>query len=934
MSTITWGGDDDSWAGPLGWIGLTQPGANDSAVIGAGTVSLVAAATIDNVTLTASGTGSLLVRSTLTLGGSLTLAGGTLDLSRGTLTGGTLDLTGGTLVGGGGTVDGSRIIGAFGDGLTVTAATIAATQMASASLDVTGALSLAAGSYDGGTLDLNAAIAHGSETLTTAGQVELGKNETLVFSNYPPHDAVNGAATPPFVASVALAIGGDTINRGLIYSNVTSGALILSGGNFQNAGQIELGTVDEHNLTQPQYTTGPHGTRQPTGASLHWTETWTPKLLITAASFDNTGTIHGSGATLSASGAVFTNEGMIAFVDADTETAVVTGKTDSIGTVTLASVFSISAGVTTFDNTGSIAAGTITFNDNLTLAELGGLTGHIVFAGTLDLQGDTLQLGDFGAGSSVSFSGTVENGTIVTQGVAADFSGTQISVTTLAMLPVTLVDITSGAVTLDAVTSELAYTTAATIDNLSVTAGAAGTIDKIGARVAGTLTFGADTTITDTVAGSTLEIGGIGNFADNGRIVVDTATVEIATTLDGGGTVSLADGAKLSIRALARSATTTIVFGAGHNLLNLPSDLSGTANLRITLVGLAAGDLIDFAGVSANVSGGFGQPGAVMSNGTLDVQGGTGTQASVTLGDATTGLTFTVSSDTTGGTLVTVACFRAGTRIAVAGGERAVERLRIGDRVRTASGALRPIKWLGHRCYPAATVAAQRQLRPVRIMAGALGQGLPRRDLFVSPLHAMLIDGVLVPAAAIVNATSITRAPIAAVSYVHIELDSPDIILAEGAPTETFVDCDSRAMFDNAREFALLYPDAPDQRWAFPVPRIEEGWQLASIRHRLAAAAAAPPAPGTLRGSIDRAGDGQIEGWLMDESDPGTPVEFELLAGDRQLDCLVANRYRIDLDRAGLGRGACAFTACLPPEIANGATLRLRRLSDGATLGG
>ena len=911
MATITWDGSNGSWGQPIDWTGHIQPGAGDSAVIDAGTVTLDVPASIGDVTLNAGGTASLLVQSTLTLGGSLILAGGTLT--------------------GGGTVDGSQVIGAFGGGLTVTQATIAATETASNSLDVTGALSLAAGSYGGGTLDLNAFSAHASETLATLGSVTLDAGETLVFSN---SDPLHGMATGPAAGNVAFVIGGDTVNRGLIYSNVTAGSLLLSGASFQNAGQVRLATNDEPGMSLAQYTTSRAGIRTSTGGTLPYTRTWAPSLRITAARFDNTGTIVGNGATLIASGATFTNEGSIEFVDAATQVAITTGTTGVIGTVTLASLVTIGAGVTTFGNTGSIAAGTITFNDNLTLAELGGLTGHIVFAGTLDLQGGTLDLGSFGAGSSVSFSGVVENGTIVTQGVVADFSGTQVNVTTLAKLPVTLLDVASGAVTLDAVTSELAYTTAATIDNLSVTAGAAGTIDKIGARAAGTLTFGAGTTIADSVTGSTLAIGGLSSFADDGQIVADAATLEIATTLDGGGTISLADGASLSIKELASTATTTIVFGAGHNLLSLPADLSGSAALHIILTGLAVGDLIDFAGISANEAvGPFVQPGAGAAGGTLDVQGGSGAQASVVLGDAATGLTFVASSDQTGGTLVTVACFRTGTRIAVAGGERAVERLRIGDRVRTASGALRPVRWLGRRRYPAATVAAQRQLRPVRIMAGALGQGLPRRDLFVSPLHAMLIDGVLVPAAAIVNGTSITRAPIAAVSYVHVELDSPDIILAEGAATETFVDCDSRAMFDNAAEFAQLYPDAPDQRWAFPVPRIEEGWQLASIRHRLAAAAA-PPAPGTLRGSIDRAGDGQIEGWLMDESDPGTPVEFELLAGDRQLDCLVANRYRIDLDRAGLGRGACAFTAYLPPEIASDAGLRLRRLSDGAMLGG
>ena len=52
------------------------------------------------------------------------------------------------------------------------------------------------------------------------------------------------------------------------------------------------------------------------------------------------------------------------------------------------------------------------------------------------------------------------------------------------------------------------------------------------------------------------------------------------------------------------------------------------------------------------------------------------------------------------------------------------------------------------------------------------------------------------------------------VAYFHVELDSHDVIVAEGAAAETFVDCDSRRMFHNAVEFAVLYPgeDAPRYR--------------------------------------------------------------------------------------------------------------------------
>ena len=159
---------------------------------------------------------------------------------------------------------------------------------------------------------------------------------------------------------------------------------------------------------------------------------------------------------------------------------------------------------------------------------------------------------------------------------------------------------------------------------------------------------------------------------------------------------------------------------------------------------------------------------------------------------------FTADGNGTAGDYVAPVCFVTGTKILTARGEVAVEDLKVGDFAVTVKGAQRPIRWIGHRLVEAADYSSPQDVWPVRIEAGAIGMGVPTSDLLVSPDHCLVFDDVLVPAKHLINGATIRQEPVEAVGYWHIELDSHEALLAEGAPAESYRDCGMHAFFEGA----------------------------------------------------------------------------------------------------------------------------------------
>ena len=144
-----------------------------------------------------------------------------------------------------------------------------------------------------------------------------------------------------------------------------------------------------------------------------------------------------------------------------------------------------------------------------------------------------------------------------------------------------------------------------------------------------------------------------------------------------------------------------------------------------------------------------------------------------------------------------VPCFTPGTLIATPRGEVPVETLKVGDRIITRDNGLQEIRWVGRRDMTAADFAVAPHLRPVLIRKGSLGSGLPERDMLVSPNHRVLVANdrtalyfdeheVLVSAKHLVAGDMIKPVASSGTAYIHFMCDRHEVVLSNGAWTETF----------------------------------------------------------------------------------------------------------------------------------------------------
>ena len=454
---------------------------------------------------------------------------------------------------------------------------------------------------------------------------------------------------------------------------------------------------------------------------------------------------------------------------------------------------------------------------------------------------------------------------------------------------------------------------------------------------AGTVVVGAGSGTPGTLAiGGAGTVSGFGTvrdaIADDGVLVVQGGTLSSFGAIEGAGQVLIGNGATLfaaagiagSVRVSFQPAS-GLPGASGSGTLELFASAAGFA---ATLAGVQPGDVLDFASGTVTQAA-WTPPGPIDGGiGVLDLGTAGSVRIAVAPGVDPAAVSFAIAADGTGGSSVAmVPCFVAGTRLMAPSGEVLVEAIRAGDQVLTGGGAWRRVRWVGRAHHSAEALRTDPQLRPVRIAAGALGPAagvpLPRRPLHLSPQHAVLMPTrhgeILVPAVALVDGAAVTRCPPGeGVTYVHIELDSHDVVVTEGALTETYLagSADSRLLFAASPHPASRAVSEPCRK------RVEHGPVILGLRRRLGMRMSRRAAAAiTLRGNLERAvmtgGTLRVEGWALDEAARDTPVQIEILHEGVACGQATANLWRPDLDRAGLAGGSCGFVAELPWRAAD-----------------
>ncbi len=784
-----------------------------------------------------SGTNTLVSGTTLTNAGELTIANGALADSGAVVNNGQIEdagaLTIGTLTGTGQVLIGPNSV------LTTTGA-VAATQTivftgGGGLLDLTpsGFAGIIQGFESGTAIELagvsnatSASIVNGNTlavTLAAGGPINLTLAPDQVYANlifvveapggsFGANDfiAVSGPTGPTIVDGGASVSVSGMQATALAASNGGLGGITVSGPNSALMTTVNAFTVGD--TSTGNLSVGAGGTVNST----------------TGAVIANTAAASGSSVTVSGAGANWQVNGLLGVgligsgsLQLSGGAAVTAGSLDAgvtasaVGQVSLSGIgtsMTVTGAATVADDgTGvlSVLNGATFSADSLTIGSLGNSSGALVVSG---------------AGSVINLTGALNIGTALGVGDLTIGPGGAVHAGVVNL---------QGQVVLEGGNLDPTVT----IINQGQTAGGNGTLQ----------------------AGDIIDEGVIqaGGTKPSQRLLIVQGAVLGGGTLTINGTVQPSNAAGvLQINASGTMELTGPVLNAATTTFtdNLAQPGTYTVNNSVVDVTFADGlgvllldDIAGFGGTITSFKGGdsFVISGGILSNlgvsnsNTLTfsdggVNAGSGGIDQIIFGSAVSGANFNIAN----GNTIQVACFAEGTRIETANGPIAVEDLTAGDLAATDDGRFEPITWIGSRTVNCARHPKPGTVWPIRVSAGAFGPGLPARELWLSPDHAVFVNGVLVPVKLLANGSTITQVEWSSVTYYHVELRRHEIIRAEGLSVESYLDVGDRMDF-NGYETIRLFPGfaaglAPDAADAWEMrgaaPLVMAGEELANAR--------------------------------------------------------------------------------------------------------
>jgi autotransporter passenger strand-loop-strand repeat protein len=309
--------------------------------------------------------------------------------------------------------------------------------------------------------------------------------------------------------------------------------------------------------------------------------------------------------------------------------------------------------------------------------------------------------------------------------------------------------------------------------------------------------------------------GGTASFttvSSGGTQLVLSSGTAISTSVDNGGIEFVSSGA---------AANFTTVSSGGFQVVSVSTSATGTTlDLGGSII------VMDF------VSSGGGTATLNSSTDVLSVTEGdfsyTQQLAGTYLSTDSVTLLLPSSDEFTGGTqveLTSTLCFCIDTLIATPTGQVKVQDLAVGDLVMTLRGAARPITWIGTGAV-LATRGRRNAATPMIVHKGALADNVPTHDLRVTKGHSLYVDHVLIPAEFLVNHRSIEWDDRAQeVKLYHIELETHDVLIANGAPAESYRDDGNRWLFRNANGGWAQPPQEPCAPVLTGGKLVDQAWQ-------------------------------------------------------------------------------------------------------------